>query len=217
VNTPILRLERVGKRLGKRLVLDDLSFSFDGPGVLVVRGANGAGKSTLLHVACGILQADTGDVRIAGASLARDRARALGAIGFVPESPELPADLTPRELAALGASLKRCAIAGASAADVERRVDELGMAHFVDSPIASLSLGQRRRALIFAALVGDPPLLLLDEPTNGLDAAGVAWLADLLAQRAARGQSSVVATHDAPFAARVATQSCTVEAAKLVA
>ena len=66
--------------------------------------------------------------------------------------------------------------------------------------LGSLSLGQRRRACLAAALVGDPALLVLDEPTNGLDAPGMAALSTLIRDRAPSGAIALIATHDLSFA-----------------
>ncbi len=195
-----LELRDVHKRLGRRVVLAGASRVFAGPGVLVVRGENGAGKSTLLRLVAGILQTDAGTILIDGKDLDRDRVGALGALGYVPEAADLPPELTVRELAALVASLKRCAPAD------DAIVERLGARDLLDRPLGKLSLGQRRRALLLAALVGDPPLLALDEPSNGLDMEGVAMLVELLKERTAKGRAAIVATHDREFADAIATE-----------
>ena len=129
----------------------------------------------------------------------RDRVRALRALGYAPESAELPPSLTAGELVALVASLKRCA------APAPSLVERLGAETLLERPLGALSLGQRRRVLLLAAWVGDPPLLALDEPSNGLDPEGVLVLADLLRERTRNGKAAVVATHDAAFADAIAT------------
>ena len=77
-------------------------------------------------------------------------------------------------------------------------LDRLGVRPLLEQhqPIQSLSLGQRRRACLAAALVGDPGLLLLDEPTNGLDPGGIAMLAELLRERRDQNRIALVTTHD---------------------
>jgi ABC-type multidrug transport system ATPase subunit len=186
------------KLLGGRLALDGVDLTWDRPGTLVVSGENGAGKSTLLRVVAGILQADEGDVWIHGHRLATARLAALRHIGYAPEAAELPAHLGVGELSALVAALKGCPPPPPALAA------RLGVTPLLHKRLSALSLGQRRRAGLLAALVGDPDLLLLDEPTNGLDAEGAAMLVDLLREREAAGRATVVATHDRPFIARVA-------------
>jgi ABC-type multidrug transport system ATPase subunit len=106
---------------------------------------------------------------------------------------ELPSHLTTSGLVALVAALRGVPRPEASL------IARLGVATFLDKPLPALSLGQRRRASLLAALIGDPKLLVLDEPTNGLDEEGAAMLRDLLAERTRRGHATLAATHDQAF------------------
>ncbi len=192
-----LELEGVKKRLAGRWVLDGVTLSWRGAGVLAVTGENGAGKSTLLRIVAGVLAADEGTVRIGGASLATRRVEALSQVGYAPEAAELPPAMTAADLCALVASLKSCP------RPTPALVARLGLAPLLREPLHELSLGQRRRVALLAALTGDPALLVLDEPTNGLDAEGLELCADLLRERARAGRAVLVATHDQAFLAAV--------------
>jgi ABC-2 type transport system ATP-binding protein len=190
-----LRVRDLGKRLGGRWVLRRLSFTVDA-GVAAILGANGAGKTTLLRLIAGVLEPDEGQVFLRDRPVARARAE----VGYVPEAADPPLHLTVAELLALVAALRRAPpLAGAVAAS-------LGVDALAGQRLGSLSLGQRRRACVAAALVGAPWLLLLDEPTNGLDAAGAALLVRLVADHVAGGGCAVVATHDLAFADAVAAR-----------
>ena len=204
----LLAVTSVRKLLGGRWALDGVTLTWDRPGTLVVSGENGAGKSTLLRVVAGVLRADEGHVSIAGHRLDRDRLAALRAVGYAPEAADLPAHLGVGELVALVAALKRCDRPPPALAE------RLGVAALLGKRLGTLSLGQRRRAGLLAALVGDPPLLLLDEPTNGLDPDGAAMLAALLDERAEAGRATLVATHDRPFIARVAAAEIEIRAGR---
>ena len=198
----------LGKRLGGRHVLDRVDLRIDSPCTLAVSGENGAGKSTLLRVVGGVLEPDAGEITIAGCSLSRQRVRALLRVGYAPESSDLPPHLTVGELLALVAALKRAP--PLAAATCER----LGIPTLLDTPLGVLSLGQRRRASIAAALTGDPALLLLDEPTNGLDAESLAALVAALEAHQHAGRAALVATHDRAFIARVATAEVVLRAGR---
>ncbi|APR82299.1 ABC transporter ATP-binding protein [Minicystis rosea] len=204
----LLTITDLRKLLGGRWALDGVTLVWNRPGTLVVFGENGAGKSTLLRVVAGILQADHGDVVIAGHRLSTARVAALRHIGYAPEAADLPPHLGVGELVSLVAALKRCA--RPSAALIER----LGVGPLLDKRFGALSLGQRRRAGLCAALVGDPPLLLLDEPTNGLDADGSAAIVELLREREAEGRSVLCATHDRAFIDRVAAATVEIRAGR---
>ena len=82
----------------------------------------------------------------------------------------------------------------------------MGAGELADQRIGALSLGQRRRACLAAALVGEPWLLVLDEPDNGLDAAGAAELVALVGDHVARGGAALIATHDFALADALAAQ-----------
>jgi ABC-type multidrug transport system ATPase subunit len=204
----LLTVRGVRKLLGGRWALDGASIVWNGPGTLVVSGENGAGKSTLLRVVAGILKSDAGEVVIAGHDLGRARVEALRHVGYAPEAADLPPHLGVGELVRLVAALKRCE--HPEAALVER----LGVTPLMGKRFGALSLGQRRRAGLLSALVGDPELLLLDEPTNGLDVDGIAMMVDLLKERAAAGKSAVCATHDRGFIAKVAAAEVEIRAGR---
>jgi ABC-2 type transport system ATP-binding protein len=205
-----LVVTEVSKILGGRPALQGVSIVWDRPGTLVVFGENGAGKSTLLRVVAGVLAADEGEVSVFGHRLATARLAALRHVGYAPEAADLPPQLGVGELLALVSALKGAPRPPPALAE------RLGVAPLLGKRLGSLSLGQRRRAGLLAALVGDPDLLLLDEPTNGLDAAGVAMLVELLAERAAEGRAALVATHDRPFIERVAAESVEIRAGRAV-
>jgi ABC-type multidrug transport system ATPase subunit len=190
-----LAVRAVRKRLGGRQVLGGLSLDLE-RGVLAILGANGSGKTTLLRIVAGVLDPDEGSVSIKGLPLRRAHAH----LGYVPKSADPPPHLTVLELERLCGALR-----GAPPLDPALR-DRLGVGATAGQRIGSLSLGQRRRACLAAALVGAPWLLVLDEPTNGLDPDGVAMLAALLVERAAAGGATLVATHDLDFADAVGAE-----------
>ena len=206
----LLVVSSVHKLLAGRLALDGVNITWDGPGTLVIFGENGAGKSTLLRVVAGILEPDQGEVHIAGHRLSTARVAALRHVGYAPEAADLPPHLGVAELCALAASLKRCA------RPPRALVDRLGVEPLLGKRFGALSLGQRRRAGLLVALVGDPDLLVLDEPTNGLDVDGIAVIAELLRERAASGRAALVASHDRAFIAEVSAAVVPIHAGRAV-
>lgn len=189
-----LSIVGISKCLGGRKVLDDVSLEVPSGEILALFGQNGAGKSTLLRILAGIMDADAGQATLDGQTILEHRLPGRTALGYVPEAADAPPHLTPRELVTLVASLKQTRVVDAEL------LTRVGADGYADQLVGSLSLGQRRRTCLAAALVGDVRLLLLDEPTNGLDADGVRMLADVLRDHAGRGGLSVVATHDDGFA-----------------
>jgi ABC-type multidrug transport system ATPase subunit len=189
-----LSIAGVSKLLGGRKVLDDVTLDVASGQTIALFGENGAGKSTLLRILAGVMDADAGRATLDGHSLLGHRLAGSTYLGYVPEAADPPPHMTPRELLALVASLKRTGLPDSSL------LHRVGIEPYADQIVGSLSLGQRRRTCLAAALVGDVRLLLLDEPTNGLDSAGVRMLADVLDEHSRAGGLSVVATHDETFA-----------------
>ncbi|HTM23403.1 MAG TPA: ABC transporter ATP-binding protein [Kofleriaceae bacterium] len=205
----MLRVRELGKRLGGRRVLDGVDLEVDGGAAVVVRGANGAGKSTLLRIVAGVIEPDAGLVEIAGVSITGDRVAARRALGYVPEGADPPEHLTVDEVIRLAAALKRVDLPGA---ELRARlgVDTLG-----HKRIERLSLGERRRACLAAALVGTPRLLVMDEPSNGLDVAGVAELVALLREQMSAGAAVLIASHDGALAEAIGARVALLEGGKL--
>lgn len=160
-------------------------------------GANGAGKSTTIKMLVGILVPTAGNVRTCGLdplTQRRDLARRVGVV-FGQRS-QLWWDLPVRESFDILAAIHRLPTPAAN----RRRddlIDHLDMGEFLTTPVRQLSLGQRMRAEVAAALLHSPELVILDEPTIGLDVLSKQRLRDfLIAERAARGTTLLLTTHD---------------------
>jgi ATP-binding cassette subfamily F protein uup len=191
----LVNLKEVHKGYGSRTVLCDITLGVSEGERIGVVGQNGGGKSTLLRLIAGVEPPDAG-------ALTRSGDLEIAMLG---QRDELDEDRTIRE--ALVGERAEHEWAGDSAfrgvldgllGGVELRLFAAG----IDTPIAGLSGGERRRIALARLLLDPPELLLLDEPTNHLDVEGVDWLARHLAAR--RG-SMLVVTHDRWFLDAVCT------------
>jgi ABC-2 type transport system ATP-binding protein len=192
---PLLRVEAVHKRLGPHWVLRGASFDGDPGDQKAIVGANGAGKTTLLQILSGQLEPDRGEVYVAGRCLRDGAPEPRSQLGYVPDTSDALGDLSAQEFLDLVRALK-----GAPRTPEDALLEQrLAFSQLAPRAMRALSLGQRKRVCLLAALLGDPPLLVLDEPSNGLDTEAVAWLVELLKARAARGQVNVFSTNDAAF------------------
>jgi ABC-2 type transport system ATP-binding protein len=177
--------------------VDDLTFTIPRAAAVGYLGANGAGKSTTIKMLTGILMPTSGTVRTCGLEPRRHRIQLVRQIGVVfGQRSQLWWDLPLREsFRVLGA------IHGLRPPALSRRVDELvdrlDLGSLLDTPVRQLSLGQRIRGEVAAALLHSPPLLILDEPTIGLDVLSKERLrAFLTEQRSVHGTTLLLATHD---------------------
>lgn len=189
----VLRGERITIKRGGRTILSDVALEATAGDIVGIVGKNGSGKSTLLMAIAGVLEPSDGRITIDGASVwgtTRERHRARARLGYVPENADPPGFLRASELWAL------CAASRDVAPPSAELCAALGLDELADTPIERMSLGQRRRACLGAALLGPPSLLVLDEPDNGLDARRTEALVTLVRDHASAGHAALLSTHD---------------------
>jgi ABC-2 type transport system ATP-binding protein len=160
-------------------------------------GPNGAGKSTTIKMLTGILVPTAGRVRVAGMDPSRDRVELARRIGVVfGQRSTLWWDLPLRDSYDLLQKMYRIEPARYRE-NLARFVELLDLGDQLDTPVRQLSLGQRMRGDITAALLHDPEVLYLDEPTIGLDVVSKGRLREFLrALNAERGTTLLLTTHD---------------------
>src|SRR5436305_4315884 len=160
-------------------------------------GPNGAGKSTTIKMLTGILTPTSGRARVAGLDPQRQRRELAARIGVVfGQRSQLWWDLPLIDSLRLLRYLYRVP-EDRHEANLERLCGMLDLSEFIDTPVRQLSLGQRMRGDLAAALLHDPELLYLDEPTIGLDVVAKARIREfLLMINATRGVTVLLTTHD---------------------
>ena len=177
--------------------VDGVTFSIE-PGELVgYLGRNGAGKSTTIKMLTGILVPTSGLVEVAGVTPWRERERNAQQIGVVfGQRSQLWWDLPLRD------SLRLIGKLYTVPPEVFRRNEErftelLGLGEFLDTPVRQLSLGQRMRGDLAAAMLYEPRILYLDEPTVGLDVVAKERIREFIAElNATSGTTVILTTHD---------------------
>ncbi len=177
--------------------LKDVSFQLERGELLGFIGPNGAGKSTTIKILSGILRPDGGRVEIDGLVPYQDRIRHVGRIGVVfGQRTQLWWDLPVvdgfdllRDIYAVDPIRYR--------ATRDELVTMLRLERLLDQPVRQLSLGQRMRAEIAAALLHEPQILFLDEPTIGLDAPSKLAVREFVKRlNRERGVTVLLTTHD---------------------
>ncbi|PWN03666.1 methionine ABC transporter ATP-binding protein [Nocardioides silvaticus] len=205
MSTPIIETDgltrefRVRDALRRRtlVAVDDLSLRV-APGEAVgYIGANGAGKSTTIKMLTGILVPTRGSVTTCGLRPVQDRRRLARQVGVVfGQRSQLWWDLPVRESFRILAAIHGLS-ASEEASRTEELVERLEMAEFLATPVRQLSLGQRMRGEVAAALLHSPRLVILDEPTIGLDVLSKQRLREfLVAERRTHGTTLLLTTHD---------------------
>jgi ABC-2 type transport system ATP-binding protein len=201
VNAPLVVLDDVRKEFRRRrrthVAVDGLSLTVERGEVVGYLGPNGAGKSTTIKLLTGILVATSGTVRVAGLDPHEQRRQLAKRVGVVfGQRTQLWWDLPLRESFALHRHIWDVP-AQRHAENLVRFVELLDLGSFLDTPVRSLSLGQRMRGDLTMALLHDPELVYLDEPTIGLDIVAKAAIRSFLAEmNRERGLTVLLTTHD---------------------
>ena len=201
-NTPLIQTQHLTKNYGNKPAVKDVSFEVSAGEVFGFLGPNGAGKTTTIKMIVGLLQPSEGLVKVAGYDVNTQPLLAKAASGYVPDTPNLYAKLSGRELLRFVGSLYNL-----DRAQAERRLEELlrmfDLAAAGDDTIDSYSHGMQQKTALAAALMHDPKVLVLDEPTVGLDPKSARLIKDILRQMAARGAAIFLSTHILEIAERM--------------
>jgi ABC-2 type transport system ATP-binding protein len=208
-----LEFDKVNKRYGDLVALDDLSFDIGAGEVFGFVGSNGAGKTTTMRIALGVLAADSGEVRWAGRPVTFETRRR---IGYMPEERGLYPRMRVGEQLVYLARLH-----GLSAAAARERTDawtqRLGVANRLDDEVQKLSLGNQQRVQLASALVHDPTVLVLDEPFSGLDPVAVEVMSEVLKDKAAAGVPVLFSSHQLDLVQRICDRVGIVASGRMVA
>lgn len=175
---------------GERMVFQDLDFTLEPGGALILIGPNGAGKSSLLRLMAGLLRPYDGRLLWDGAD-ALDDIDAHGAkLHYVGHHDAVKPVLTANENIRFWAQLR-----GAQADGVEHALETLDIKHLYDVPGRFLSAGQKRRVNLARIIAAPAPLWLLDEPTTALDRATIKRLEHAISAHRDHGGMVVLSTH----------------------
>lgn len=195
----LTRTFRVRDGLRRRTVtaVEDLTVRVQAGESVGYIGANGAGKSTTIKMLTGILVPTGGEVTTCGLAPVRQRRELARRVGVVfGQRSQLWWDLPVRDSFRILAAIHRLP-ADAERDRTDELVERLEMGGFLDQPVRQLSLGQRMRAEVAAALLHSPDLVILDEPTIGLDVLSKQRLREfLIEERREHGTTLLLTTHD---------------------
>ncbi|WP_083749572.1 ATP-binding cassette domain-containing protein [Frankia sp. CcI49] len=207
---------RDGVRRRQVSAVEDLTVRIGAGEAVGYIGANGAGKSTTIKMLAGILVPTAGTVRTCGLRPVKDRRRLARQIGVVfGQRSQLWWDLPVWESLRILAAIHALP-AARRRARTDELVERLEMAEFWSVPVRQLSLGQRMRAEIAAALLHSPRLVILDEPTIGLDVLSKQRLREFLVEeRAAYGTTLLLTTHDMGDVARLCERVLVIDHGRL--
>lgn len=204
------------KRYGDKVAVNNVSFEVYGGEVFGFLGPNGAGKTTTIKMIVGLLQPTSGIVKVAGFDVQAQAILAKAASGYVPDTPNLYAKLTGREMLQFVGDLYNL-----DRVQAARRADELlhmfDLSSAADDTFDSYSHGMQQKTALAAALMHDPKVLILDEPTVGLDPKSARLIKDILRRMADRGAAVMLSTHILEIAERMCDRIGIINKGELIA
>jgi ABC-2 type transport system ATP-binding protein len=182
-------VDRLTKRFGSRVAVDEVSFSVPVGTVAGLIGPNGAGKTTIMAMLLGLVQPSGGSATVLGSPVSK-RTEYLSRVGALIEAPAFHPGVSGVD------NLRALAVLGSHpTVGLDGLVDLVGLTGRGDDRVGSYSFGMKQRLGIAAALIGDPDLVILDEPTNGLDPVGMQDVRTLIRTISDGGRTVIVSSH----------------------
>jgi len=190
------------KVYGTVTAVDHISFTLKQGTTVALLGGNGAGKTTTIAMLLGLVVPSSGQVRVFGADISRNRSAVAQRLNFQSPYVDLPARLTVKQNLTVYAGLYGIANAADRIAYI---AEHLQIEPLLERPTGKLSAGQKTRVGLAKALLNAPELLLLDEPTASLDPDTADWVRRKLKDYAeTRGATLLLASHNMAEVERLA-------------
>ena len=196
--TPVIRLNQISRRFGKKIALDRVSLEVPQGCVFALLGENGAGKTTAIKNILGLERVSSGTIEVLGLNPQKRGIEVRRRVGYVPDSPALYDWMTVSEAGWFTAGFYPEGFASKFASLC--REFELDM----DQKIKTLSKGGRAKVALALSMAHEPELLIMDEPTSGLDTLVRRKFLESMVDVAAMGKTVLLSSHQIPEVERVA-------------
>src|SRR4026209_1328098 len=210
-------VDQLTKQFGAQVAVDALSFEIPAGQIVGFLGPNGAGKSTTLKMLTGMLEPTSGRATICGFDLQTQAIDVKRSVGFVPESGAVFESLTGLEYLEMVAALYAIPEAAARVR-IEQFIAffDLGFTTLTDKLLGAYSKGMRRKVVITAALLHNPPVVFFDEPLDGLDANAAVGVKALIQTLAREGKTIVYSSHILDVVERVCDRVIIIDKGRLL-
>jgi ABC-2 type transport system ATP-binding protein len=204
------------KSFGDVRALGGVDFTVNEGEIFGLLGPNGAGKTTTISIIAGLLNADSGSVRVSGMDIRKDGSRVRRLLGVVPQEIALYEELTGRENlhfwgGLYGLSGKRLR------EEADRVLDLVGLTDRADDAVREYSGGMKRRINLSAGLIHRPKVILLDEPTLGIDPQARLNILDIIRDGVSGGMTAIYTTHYLEEAEKLCDRIAIIDHGKILA
>lgn len=201
-----VEVKNATKIIGGITILDSVNMQLDAGKIYGLKGKNASGKTMLIKAICGLIRLNSGEVRIDGTALGKNR-EFPPSVGALIETPGFIENYSGFKNLKLLAEIK--GIIGEN--EIREIMEALGLNPNEKKRVKKYSLGMKQKLGIAAALMEHPKLILLDEPTNALDAESVKKLNELLKEEKERKAVILISSHDAGELELIADQIFVIE------
>ncbi|MBI2479439.1 MAG: ABC transporter ATP-binding protein [Planctomycetia bacterium] len=205
-----IRLDRVTKRFGSQLALDNVSLEVSPGIVFALLGENGAGKSTTIRLLLGLAEPDAGQASVFGMESVTHSLEIRRCVGYVAERPTLYDWMTVDEIGWFTAGF----YGGEFLPTYNKLIEQFALPG--NKKLKTLSKGMRAKVALALAMGHDPDLLILDEPTSGLDTMVRREFLESMVDRAALGKTVFLSSHQIHEVERVADMVGIMRQGKLI-
>lgn len=187
----ILEVDNLYKKIGKKEILHGISFNVGENEIVGIIGPNGSGKSTTLKCIASLYFPTSGQIKLAGYDVVKERAKALSALGISIEAPALYPDLSGHDHFKIVAAWHGLGKERIKEMEKFSGINELSLKQKVNH----YSMGMKQRLILSLSMMANPRLLILDEPTNGLDPQAIFELREKLLEIKRNGSSILFSSH----------------------
>lgn len=213
----MISIQKLTKHFGAQVAVDNLSLEVPAGQIVGFLGPNGAGKTTTLRMLTGMLEPTSGSATICGFDLVREPLEVKRKVGFVPDSGAVFESLTGLEYLEMVAALY-----GIPEMEARERIRQfivffdLAWETLTDKLLGAYSKGMRRKVVITAALLHNPPVVFFDEPLDGLDANAAVGFKALIQTLAREGKTIVYSSHILDVVERVCDRVVIIDKGRLL-
>lgn len=213
-----IQIKTLGKSLGGKEILKDISFDVHPKEIVALIGPNGSGKSTLLKCIYRVLQPDKGAAYLGGADVHKTAPREIAKREAVlAQHNQAGFDFPVLDAVLMGRAPYKGILEGYDQEDqriAKEALDFVGMGDMAQRSLASLSGGERQRVMLARAIAQQTPVLILDEPTNHLD---IRYQLEVMERVREAGRTVIAAIHDLNIAARYADRMIAIQKGEIQA
>ena len=186
----MIEVNNIKKKIGDKVILDNISLNLEKGKVYGFRGRNGSGKTMLFRAICGLITIDQGYIVVDGLKLANKHFPAD--VGLLLENPAFLPELSGYDNLEMIASIRNVI----DKERIEEVIKMVGLTDAKDKAFGKYSLGMKQRLAIGQAIMEYPKILMLDEPTNAIDEEGIRVLKDIVASEKSKGTLVLLASHE---------------------